>query len=225
MSDLGKDTPKQEFLPLAEVTSNYKPAYRDSWEEWWNDEPHATSELIDRLCEELRQNGSFERPVILCAEETEFDEVLGQEDYYPAVIGDGMHRLAAHHRTGIDPVFVQHGYTPGTEKDWLDPTLMVILTRLPEGEFEIYDELVETLSWRHEGETHSTWFTVEFGSGHGDIEELWLAGGDPTRDSISAIYEDVKSRVGNLVEVVDVKWQYFNEEGDEIDYVHPEQVP
>lgn len=220
------EQPVQEFLTLEQVTSKYAPAYHDSWNDWWKDEGHATSSLIDSLVEELREHGKFEEPVILCAETTEVDDETGEEEFYPANVGNGMHRLAAHYRSGIDPVFVQHGWTPSPAGSTEEPSLIVVTrSRTHEERFDVFDEIYETLSWRHEGTHRSPWLSLEFGAGVGAVEELWLVGGDPTKDSLSAIFEDVKSRIGHLVEVEDIRWSYFNEDGEEIEYVNPDVMP
>lgn len=217
--------PQQEFLTLEEVTRKYEPAYYDTWDAWWNDQGHATSVLIESLCEELRTDGHFQEPVILCAEETVLDDETGEEEFYPASVGNGMHRLAAHHRTGIGPVLVQHGFTPVSDEEWQKPMLIITHTRIEDDDSDVYDEIYETLSWRHKGDVRSPWLSMEFGSGSGNIDEVWLYGGDPTQDSVSRIEEDAVSRIGHLVEVLGVRWQYFDEEGEETDYVNPEQLP
>lgn len=211
--------PKRGYMPLAELTAKYKPVHSDDWEGWWSDDFHATSKLIDSLVEELRANGRFDEPVILSEDETEVDEDTGEEYFYPASVSNGMHRLAAHWRTGIDPVFVQWGYKSSTPEELAGPELVLKVTDIADDgdDLDVWDELFETLSWRHQGPDRSVWLGMGFASGIGKFHEIWLSGAEYNVDNLEVMREDVTERLAGLATVLDLRWQHYDEDGEEID--------
>lgn len=213
----------RETLPLADIMRDYAPAWGDDWEIFFKHEDDATGELIRRLAAELEAHGSFDEPVTLCAESTDYDEETGETEVYPACIGNGMHRLAAHRLTGIDPVFVQYGWEDFDEEAYdADSSLHVVFRPLApwntDEEFEQFDAIHELLSWRHQGPGYHRWLRVGSGGGQltpeGGYWDLFFEEPDTYTPSLDlqVLREDIVSRIGHLATVLEVKWESNREE-------------
>lgn len=203
-----------DYLTLDEIIAKYKPAYEDTWDAWWNCANHATSRLITELQEELEVKGYFDSPVILV--EDEWDD----GEFYPAIVGNGMHRLMAHYRSGIQEVHVRYGY-PETvyDEDAPEYNLVAIFNEIITD--EVFDELYELLSWRSQG---GEWIEREFASMIDGKTEVWLYGGkwelvkdEPVFNTdASVIQDEIVSRVEGLGfnAAPVVKWVNVNEESE-----------
>lgn len=199
------------YLPLEDLVRDYEPAWGQNWPNFFKDQDTPTDELIDRLADELRQRGSFDEPVTLCAESTDYDEETGETEVYPASVGNGMHRIAAHHRTGIDPVFVQYGFPEFDAEEYKkEQTLYVRLRVLAEWgsdeEYQKFDDVHELLSWRHEGTSGSHWLRLGGGAG---IYPYWELFFEECSEAIvlSEVQEDIATRLGDIAVVDELYWE------------------
>lgn len=213
------------YLPLEDLVRDYEPAWGQNWPNFFKDQDTPTDELIDRLADELRQRGSFDEPVTLCAESTDYDEETGETEVYPASVGNGMHRIAAHHRTGIGPVFVQYGWPPFDEEAYeKDFSLKLEFRPYAEWgsdqEMEDFDAIHELLSWRHKGPGYECWMRMGGGGGQDHCWDAYFEQPDTRREDLDleVLLEDITSRIGDLATVVSLQWEsnYWPED-DEAD--------
>lgn len=186
-------------LPLKELLAKYSPTYYESWDEWFNTEEIETLDLINDLIEELKKNGSFETPVILCSD----------EDGY--TIGDGMHRIFAHHLSGVDMVLVQDYWNIDSDGSADHAVLEAVFSDVRIWKNDENMELfLEGLSWRHHGSKHSPWLSSEVTTGDAIIT-VFLIGGTRNLTVPWEVLQDLYSRVRNYAIPLSVEWA---EEGE-----------
>lgn len=235
----GVDVPWREVttLSLQELITTYSragyteedkndPVLREKhWLKWFVDAEE--SPAVARLVTELRERGSFDEAVRLHAEseELEADEEPGVEawEFFPAVLGNGMHRVAAHYLSNLQlPVAVEidHGYVkdaydeeaPQLRGFVLPPPLDPTLTG--EAQAELTDQLFETLSWRS---STGGWLRYAGGGAHnGGPESLWFELSEaPEAYALETLAAEVAALTAPLgYKLLALEWYLLSEEED-----------
>ena len=173
-----------EYKKLSEICSEYNPAYKDSWEEWFNSEEIEERTLISRLVEELKEKGEFEEPVVLS--EGEYDE---ENYYYPPTVLNGMHRMAAHHKAGIELVKISLDPLDQTSKEYIE-------VYVENGDFDLLlDILIDEMSWRVNFPKGSTWLRLESISQVGPETQLLFYGYDSILADLNTYRKVIEERL------------------------------
>lgn len=215
------------YLPLKEVITRYEPAYFDDWDTWFADKSPATTALVETLIKEFHTNGRFEEPVRVIGTVT-YEKNDGSIEEFPPVVCNGMHRLLAHYRGNFDPVWVEYKSeeTETAPEDKFDWVLFLKVKAAANFSDEDWEEVFETLSWRHLGSEITPWMSMEFGSGMDDIHTLWVSGGNPEEVHAHEVEIEIRERLAHFsfLEVLSVHWEdvsFDPEEQDEIVNTNP----
>lgn len=202
-------SPATGFMSFNDLIRDYTPAHTDSWDEWWDHESHFFGEgkrVIDSLIAEYETNGKFDEPVILCAADSSTDEETGEVTHFPADIGNGMHRLKAHHSMGgNNNVFVQFGYTD-SEEQYNEPTLQVTFCWVDETTEDYPADFWDSLSWRHWDGDSSAWLKVEFASSSSSESKVVLMGGSPDYISAKSVENYLQGKFVGKISDIHAEW-------------------
>lgn len=117
---------------LAEVMEEYKPAYRDDWDEtmkfFLSDKNDV--EIIDELTKELLKKGIFREPVVLIEDED------GNKS-----VADGNHRVITAFMNNVEEILVADGYPIISERSYFYSTVDL----MDEVNEETFDEILESM--------------------------------------------------------------------------------
>lgn len=210
-------TPERGYISLTSLLESYAPPYRDSWDDWFNNLEGHTLTLVEDLASELATTGAFTDPVILCEGEWDEDEE-GNREYFPPVVGDGMHRLAAHKRTGKEEVFVQYGYshTSAEEDPFLVLTCIFLTQDLSQEEGDIFGDLMECLSFR----VDEVWLTVSLAGQQEARGSVYFEGVEQGQVALPRLAEALQGRLeGWPLRLESLSWRKFPETLEEDDII------
>lgn len=154
-------TTEREYLNLSYLITHYSPAYSLNWKEWFTNRIHDKSKLVFDLAEELMKNNGFDEPVVLSKEHK--------------TVLNGMHRIMAHHITGIPKIYVSYTYPPELVNNYCICLDITVYDKNVSKNWDmLFNEIANTLSWRYTENNNSTWVKCEGDYCKGEIKELYL---------------------------------------------------
>lgn len=183
-------------LPFAAVLVQFAPAYRRTWQDAFSallDDPEEAARVA-ALANGLRAAGQFDDALHVTAEWVDDDgEVV------PAAVANGMHRLCAHHLTGIGPVRL----TYRRQMDWMG-WFDVSWRVPPESADDVDDLLLSRGSFRLDGHC---WIGVDLVSHEPGVVTGMFVGA--RRACELALRVALDARFSELGPAADVVWRTY----------------
>lgn len=197
---------------LQEIFENYQPAYGDDWDTIL--EELSGSDIVDRITKEYRETGCFEYPVITLPKRFNKKDKIWE----PAIIGNGMHRIAAHHLMNEPKVLVIDHYPEITSLNYVNAYAEGLWAYMQETDDngkiirDNTEEVYEIYSWRHHGSNGNSWIKLEGAGMSNKIEDLWLCIEKPKHMPImDELVEDMNNRAAGKWRILEATPDGFYE--------------
>lgn len=168
-----------------------------TWEDFFNQKP---SRAVQELTEELKQSGTFERPILLRKVHKYF------------FIVDGLKRLQACRLAGVQEISTaSENWKPNIP----NPGNLRLEGRLDMGDSswgDIYNDIEDNLSFRYHGQSYPEWVSV-FMSSHTPEKDVIIF---DTSDIKNISSKESVNNFSNFVETVEKRYPQFKVTGTKI---------
>lgn len=176
-------------IPLQDFLSQYSPVYfYPTWEDWFNavgDDPVETHR-VEELMDLIREHG-FTVPVLISEAETEDGE------HYRASVDNGMHRVAAAQRIGLDSILTM--YRDEYDHQMRNEHALVLSISTNGGTEDDFNHAMSLISFKFD----DIWVSCDFAIGN-------------TKDGTNEFYVDnvLRSEEEAVIQQVLARWAKFD---------------